>query len=208
MVKLSKKSMALAIGFTALLGCEESKQQVSNTLEGNTGPEVGAMGHAKFASIPAAEAKIAPTGEKDVYGTVYFSPGEGEKDMQIEISLKGLNPGLHGFHIHQRPDCGDAGNAAGPHFSPSKSVHAAPEADEHHAGDLGNIRADEYGKVEARLISKSLAFSGINNVLNRAVVVHAGRDDLRSQPSGDAGERIACGVIRPTQDVLVRASQK
>ena len=160
------------------------------------------MGQDKFARIDVANAEIAATGDAAVSGNVRFTPDEGESRMKVEVSIEGLNPGMHGFHIHSEPDCGNAGKAAGRHFNPYDVHHGSPDSERQHVGDLGNITADQDGKVETTITTDQLAFTGPNNILHRAVVVHADKDDLRSQPSGDAGDRVACGVIRPAMDVI------
>lgn len=116
--------------------------------------------------------------------------------VQVVADVSGLTPGKHGFHIHEFGDCSapDATSAGG-HFNPTHKPHGAPDADEHHAGDLGNLEADSSGKAHLELTDKTLKLSGDNSVLGLAVIVHAKEDDLKSQPVGNAGGRLACGVI-------------
>jgi Cu-Zn family superoxide dismutase len=105
---------------------------------------------------------------------------------------------MHGFHIHENGDCSAPdGSSAGGHFNPTDQNHGGPDASVHHIGDLGNIRADENGNAtyEATLSFLSLG-DGENSILNRGLIVHALEDDLVSQPTGAAGARLACGVIR------------
>jgi len=109
--------------------------------------------------------------------------------------ITGLTPGKHAFHIHEFGDCSAADAAsAGSHFNPMKKQHGAPDAAERHAGDLGNIEADKTGKAHLELKDNMLMFSGENSILGRAVIVHEKVDDW-SQPTGNAGGRVACGVI-------------
>ena len=120
--------------------------------------------------------------------------------MQIKLELSGLEPGsVHGLHIHEKGDCSapDA-TSAGPHFSLAGQQHGTPQGESHHAGDLGNVTANSSGKASASLVvpaSKLTLVAGPLSVVGRAVVVHAGPDDLKSQPAGNSGARIACGVI-------------
>ena len=122
--------------------------------------------------------------------------------VEVRYNLAGLAAGDHGFHVHQRGDCGPdstgtPAGAAGDHFNPLSSPHGAPDsvATRRHAGDLGNVTADGGPAVGVR-VDSVLAFDGPTSILGKAVIVHAGADDLTSQPGGDAGARVGCGVIR------------
>ena len=128
-----------------------------------------------------------------VMGTVTFTK-TGDA-VQVVADITGLTPGKHGFHIHEFGDCSapDAASA-GSHFNPTKKPHGAPDAGERHVGDLGNIEADKDGKAHLELKDKMLTFSGENSILGRGVIVHEKVDDW-SQPTGNAGGRLACGII-------------
>lgn len=143
-----------------------------------------------------AVAVIHPTEGNQVHGLVHFDRTSG--GMRITAELHGLPPDTtHGFHIHEYGDCSAAdASSAGGHYNPGHHRHAGPHADEHHAGDLGNIKSDADGDASLNLTVRDISVDGRHNpVLGRAVIVHAGADDLKSQPSGDAGDRIGCGVI-------------
>lgn len=129
-----------------------------------------------------------------VSGTVTFTKSGNE--VKVVADLTGLAPGKHGFHIHEFGDCSapDATSAGG-HFNPGKHQHGAPEASDRHAGDLGNIEADASGKAHLELTDKAMKLSGEDSIIGHAVIVHEKADDLKTQPTGDAGGRIACGVI-------------
>jgi len=145
---------------------------------------------------PMAMAMLAPISGSHAQGMVHF---EQMPDGTVEVSadITGLDPNsTHGFHIHDKGDCGDNGNAAGGHFNPTAMAHGAPDATSHHAGDLGNITADDKGEVHIHVTSHMLTVDpGANSVVGHAVIVHANADDLTTQPSGNAGPRIACGVV-------------
>ena len=144
---------------------------------------------------PVAEATIAPTAGNQATGTATFKQ-HGER-IGIEVLLSGLTPGAHGLHIHEKGDCSapDAMSAGG-HFNPIKMTHGAPEATLHHAGDLGNAIADADGKAKVKLDLTGLTvLAGETSVVGRAVIVHASPDDFQTQPTGNAGKRVACGVI-------------
>lgn len=148
-----------------------------------------------------AVARIAEVDGSGVSGAVEFVDlGDA---VEVRYNLSGLAAGTHGFHVHQTGDCGPdstgtPAGAAGGHFNPLASPHGAPEAAavQRHAGDLGNIESDASGRAIGVRIDSVLAFDGPTAIFEKAVIVHAGEDDLSSQPSGDAGSRVGCGVIQ------------
>ncbi len=127
-------------------------------------------------------------------GTVTFTKTDG--GMQVVADITGLTPGQHGFHIHEFGDCSapDATSAGG-HFNPSKNPHAGHDDAKRHEGDLGNIEADSSGKAHLELTDKIMTMSGEMSIIGRGVIVHEKVDDLKTQPTGNAGGRVACGVI-------------
>src|SRR6056297_462038 len=159
---------------------------------------------AQFSLVDRASAVLQPTANSSVSGEVVFKPDAGRENMLIEVTLRGLSPGgKHGFHIHAVGDCSaEDASSAGGHFNPYNVEHGGPDDPRHHLGDLGNVEADADGNVDTTLTSKRLGFSGPVSVLQKAVVVHAGKDDLETDPSGAAGARVACGVITQDKDVL------
>lgn len=141
-----------------------------------------------------AVAVLHPTKGNNVEGTVTFTKSGDE--IKVVADLTGLKPGKHGFHIHEFGDCSAAdGTSAGGHFNPEKAPHAGHDREKRHVGDLGNIEADASGKAHLELTDKMMTFSGENNIIGRGVIVHEKADDLKTQPTGDAGGRLACGVI-------------
>ena len=148
----------------------------------------------KEKDITKAIAVLVPTKDSKVAGTVTFT--KTIDGVNVEATLTGLAPGKHGFHIHQFGDTSSPdGKAAGDHFNPAGNPHAAPDAGKRHVGDLGNIEADASGTAKYSLLDKQLKFDGANCILGRSVVVHEKADDLKTQPTGDAGARVAVGVI-------------
>jgi Cu-Zn family superoxide dismutase len=145
---------------------------------------------------PMAMAKLTPTSGSSAQGAVHFEQMP-DGSVEINIDISGLEPNsVHGFHLHDKGDCGDNGNAAGGHFNPTSMPHGAPDAASHHAGDFGNITANDKGVVATTVTSHMLTVTpGPNSVVGHAVIVHANPDDLTTQPSGNAGPRIACGVV-------------
>lgn len=212
----------LAIGATALVSaCDSGKQDDSGALRGEeyrqeqhkdtrdteqdrsiSDRSSEAQTTARYGMINAASAEIEPTEGHSATGTVTFGPTEDRQHMAVSVELAGLTEGPHGLHIHETGDCSasDASSAGG-HFAPYGNAHGAPDADAHHVGDLGNITADADGNVHAEMQFDQLAFSGPASILQKAVVVHAGEDDLTSNPSGNSGDRVGCGVIRQEQEI-------
>lgn len=151
------------------------------------------------AAKPAASSKgiavLHPTAGNNVTGTVTFTPvADG---VQVHAEITGLTPGKHGFHVHEFGDCSSAdGSSAGGHFNPTHEPHAGPDAVARHVGDMGNVDADASSKAKLDYVDHHMSLTNEQtSVIGRAVIVHAKPDDLKSQPSGDSGARVACGVI-------------
>lgn len=146
------------------------------------------------ASVRHAVAVLAPTAGSTVHGTVRFDVVDG--GVRIMAQLEGLVAGEHGFHIHELGDCSAAdGTSAGGHFNPAGMAHAGPDVTERHVGDLGNLAADTQGMATYDRTDGMIRLEGPHSIIGRGIIVHAGRDDLTSQPTGAAGGRVACGVI-------------
>jgi Cu-Zn family superoxide dismutase len=144
----------------------------------------------------AARADLAPTAGNEARGVVEFYLAE--PAMVLYVELTGVKPGMHGFHVHEKGSCdGPNAGGAGDHLNPLDSRHGDPQdADSrHHAGDLGNIRAEDDGTVKQWLRTRDLQLRGPAGILGKAILVHAKEDDLKSQPGGESGEPIACGLI-------------
>lgn len=162
-------------------GNDSSTQPETNVVD----PEV---------TVSKAVCVLHPTEGNDVHGLVTFT--RTGSDIRIVADVEGLTPGEHGFHIHQWGDCSNLdGTSAGGHFNPESTNHGGPSDAERHVGDLGNITAGEDGTAHLELTDSMIDFSGKHNIIGRAIIVHAGEDDLTSQPTGAAGARVACGVI-------------
>jgi len=144
---------------------------------------------------PMAVAMLQPSMGATAVGSVHLNQlSDGTVD--VEADLTGVPPGVHGFHVHENADCSNNGQAAGGHFNPMNMPHAAPDAASHHAGDFGNVTADEKGEVHARFNTHSITVApGTSSAVNHTIILHANPDDLTTQPSGNAGARIACGIV-------------
>jgi Cu-Zn family superoxide dismutase len=117
-------------------------------------------------------------------------------DLHLEIPSKAGE--IVAVHIHEHGDCGDAGKGAHGHWNPSQKPHGKWESANFHAGDIGNILLDQEGKASLSLTTDLWTLGGDpnKNILGRAIIVHGGIDDYTSQPSGNAGTRIGCGIIK------------
>jgi len=141
-----------------------------------------------------AIAVVNPTEGNKVHGLVTFTKvGD---SVKVVAEINGLTPGKHGFHIHEFGDCSSKdGAAAGGHFNPAGKPHGAPTDANRHEGDLGNIDAGADGKAHLDLTDSVLKLDGAGSIIGRGLIVHANADDLKTQPTGNAGGRLACGVI-------------
>lgn len=141
-----------------------------------------------------AIAVVYPAKDKTVKGVITFT--ETEKGVRVVAHLEGLAPGRHGFHVHEFGDCSAPDfTSAGGHFNPTQMAHGAPMDKMRHSGDLGNVIADENGVATLEWVDPVMRLSGPNSIIGRAVIVHTNPDDLRTQPTGNAGAREGCGVI-------------
>lgn len=144
--------------------------------------------------IEKAVCVLLPTKGSEVRGKVTFT--RVEDGIRIVADVEGLSPGKHGFHVHEwgNLDCPD-GKCTGGHFNPEGVPHGGPDSAVRHVGDLGNLEAGEDGRAHYDRVDRVIAFEGPHSIIGRAIIVHAGEDDLRSQPTGNAGARLAYGVI-------------
>lgn len=176
--------------FTSLVvllasGCAQMKKQ---TAEAPPAPAAVEVAPTK------AQAVLKPAKGFKVKGIVHFTAENGQ--IKIETNVEGLKAGPHGFHIHEVGDCSKADfSSAGGHFNPHQKSHGGNNGDNSHSGDLGNLIADNKGKAKTSMMTTGLALGGANSIIGKAIVIHKDKDDLKSQPAGNSGARIACGVI-------------
>lgn len=141
-----------------------------------------------------ARARLQSAAGQAVTGEVVFR--ETDQGVRVQVVAHGLTPGQHGFHVHEVGDCSAPDfQSAGAHFAPTDHAHGRPGPNSH-AGDLGNIEADANGTVETVIMAHEVELAaGQRSIVGKAIVIHAQPDDLTSQPSGNSGARVACGVI-------------
>lgn len=136
-----------------------------------------------------------------ITGHIIFKEFIEQKTTGIMLNLRGVPKGKHGIHIHQSGDLREGCKSLCSHFNPYGKLHGGPNDKERHVGDLGNIEPNMNGIVKITLYDSKLKLSGKNSIIGRSVVIHAKEDDLgkggnaESLKTGNAGERIACGVI-------------
>ncbi len=145
---------------------------------------------------PMASAQLAATSGNAVSGSVQFAQ-RGDKVM-VSGEVRGLKPnGEHGFHVHEKGDCSSGdGMSTGGHFNPDAKAHGAHDNSEHHAGDLPSLKADASGIARFNFESATVSVgSGRADVIGRGLIVHRDPDDFKTQPTGNSGPRLACGVV-------------
>lgn len=203
---------ALAVvALVTLVGCQEERCTSCESAPSGRAAAITAApagkGHDHGSAVetacksPAAlVATIHPTKGNTAAGVVRFTTVPA--GVRIVADITGLTPGgKHAIHIHEFGDVSaEDGSAAGGHYNPGGHTHGGPEAEHHHAGDLGNLTADAAGNAHYELVVKDLTLCcGKAPVIGRSIIIHAKEDDLTSQPAGNAGPRIAQGVIGVTK---------
>jgi len=180
--------LAALVSVTILAGCGTTRVTEMR----------GLMGYARLEG---------PRGVTDGASGLVLFVREGD-GIRVTGRVVGLAPGQHGFHVHENRSCSpadsdgdgleEAAGAAGGHFNPTNTEHGPQTANRsrRHAGDLGNLDADASGVARIAFTDSLIALEGRRDIVGRALVVHADRDDLSTEPSGNAGRRISCGEIR------------
>ncbi|XP_029304371.1 superoxide dismutase [Cu-Zn] [Cottoperca gobio] len=140
-------------------------------------------------------------GAGETSGTVYFEQENKDAPVKLTGEIKGLTPGLHGFHVHAFGDNTNGCISAGPHFNPHNKTHAGPNDEVRHVGDLGNVTATDDNVAKLDITDKIISLNGEHSIIGRTMVIHEKADDLgkggneESAKTGNAGGRLACGVI-------------
>ncbi len=180
MQSLKKYLFSFLLLFFAM-GCTQEMEQEETTTEPAT-------------DFSKAVAVVHPTEDGDATGHLTFT--KEDDGVRVQGEFEGLEEGKHGFHIHQYGDCrADDGTSAGGHYNPADNPHAGPDAESRHVGDMGNLEADADGNATIDYVDSTIELNGADSIMGRGIVIHAGEDDLESQPTGDAGGRMGCGVI-------------
>lgn len=194
-----KTALLASASALILAGCSSTPPD-SRTDTAASAPTTAAATAAPQAStVDQARVNLASASGSLVSGRLALMPmGEG---VHVTGEVGGLAPGsTHAIHIHENGDCSAAdASSAGGHYSPDGQPHGKVGTPTHHAGDMNNVVANAQGVAQVDVHASRVTLGGSNSVLDRAVVVHAQPDDYTSQPSGDAGARVACGLITAGQ---------
>jgi Cu-Zn family superoxide dismutase len=178
-------AVAAAAVVTGCAGSGEKQEQKS---------QAAAMGEPEHQE---AVAEIEPKSGSDVMGRAVFTLGA-DDIVTLHVHLENLSPGLHGIHIHEVGDCSaEDASSAGGHWNPTNAEHGKWNEAPFHLGDIGNIEAKDDGTGDLTLKTSlwTIGTGGMDDVVGKSIVVHADPDDYKTQPSGNSGARIACGVI-------------
>ena len=201
-MRLIHTSLFAAIAALGLAACNQ-QPAAPQAETAPAAPADGATAEPAAAPAPAADAsataELAPTQGNAVKGNVTFSVVDGKVHVKGQVS--GLKPNSeHGFHIHEKGDCSAPnGDSAGGHFNPSKEDHGNVATTPHHGGDMPNIKADAQGNavVDAAVSTNvNIGEGNDSDIIGRGLIVHADADDYKTQPTGNAGARLACAVIK------------
>ena len=186
-----RNTLLIVTALTAL-GCSRQATHSADSAKRDAAAPAAAEG----AQPPRHHAQLAPTQGNRAAGRIELIPTDNA--VMITGTISGLEPNSeHGFHVHENGDCSapDASSAGG-HFNPTSKTHGKPDSATHHAGDMFNLVADAQGTAQVNVrLEGATAGGGPTSLLGKAVVVHAKADDYKSQPAGNSGARIACGVI-------------
>jgi Cu-Zn family superoxide dismutase len=202
MVTVFSRSVVRATLFVvtgvALAGCKTNSPSTEPTMTSAAMPTFldDAVVTKAIAKVGPSKSATTQPSNNDVTGTVTFTV-DGDQ-LKFVADIDGLVPNSkHGFHIHEKGDLSDPDlKSAGGHFNPTKEKHGGPESEHHHAGDLGNLQADDKGHAHLQGEVMHASLSGDTSIIGRSVIIHAKPDDLKSDPSGNSGARIAGGTIK------------
>jgi superoxide dismutase, Cu-Zn family len=195
LILLSKNALASIVLFMALSSCNDSSD-TNTTVEDSTVRSTNTTNN----NDQQAEATINGTkSDTTVTGTVQFAQQQdGQVKMTLDINVPSKANQSVAIHIHEHGDCGNSGDHAGGHWNPTNTNHGQWGQGSYHSGDIGNISLDGQGRGQTEITSNLWSIGGDaqKDILNKTIVIHSGVDDYRSQPAGNSGNRIGCGVIQ------------
>lgn len=188
----------LAIPVILLAACGNS-DSTTNATNNDSALSTTTTASDTTATAITAQATLSGTkADTTLSGTARFQENGGRVTLNLDISAPKMANQTVAVHIHEHGDCGDMGNGAHGHWNPTKEPHGKWGEGQFHRGDIGNISLDAQGKGSLQLDTDLWSISNSDstrNIVNRAIIVHGGKDDYKTQPTGGAGSRIGCGVI-------------
>lgn len=196
--------LSLLVSSFILFACNNNKEETTEETNTDTTKteDFSVMGDTttiKTETANHAMATLSATGaDTALSGTVEFNVQNGKVKMTLNVSVPSMANKTVAVHLHEMGDCGDMGHASHGHWNPTEKQHGKWGSGSFHAGDIGNVKLDGTGKGMMELETDQWTIGGdaTTNILNKSVIVHSGTDDYKSQPSGNAGSRIGCGVIK------------
>lgn len=190
-------AIGLVINLAVLLTACSKEQPAGAPRTPDAAPPTAAEKATPAEPASEAAAQIAPTQGNTVNGSVALA--QSAEGVHITGSVQGLKPDADfGFHVHEKGDCSAPdGSSAGGHFNPTQAQHGNPASGAHHAGDMMNIHSNGEGiaQVDTTAAGTTLHGGAATDIMGKAIVVHESADDYTTQPSGNSGKRVACGVI-------------
>jgi Cu-Zn family superoxide dismutase len=195
----TSKQMAFALLFASsvFMACNGSSGTEDNNSDSAIVTHSDSVEHNSNATH--AQAAISGTySDTTVEGSASFDQMDGKVKMVLDLTIPAKANKSVAVHLHEHGDCGDMGKGAHGHWNPTDKQHGKWGSSSFHSGDIGNVELDGQGKGSLTLERDLWSIGGdsTTNILNKAVIVHGGVDDYVSQPSGNAGDRIGCGVIQ------------
>ncbi|OBQ52019.1 superoxide dismutase family protein [Tamlana sp. s12] len=198
-----KKLLVIAICIIGMMSCNNKKKENNSTSDPSYSPEIeNDMEHNKSATeaeVPQIKVDIASKSGSHVSGTIVFT--EINNTVKMMAEFEGLKPNtVHAVHLHETSDCSahDAKSTGG-HWNPTNTKHGKwGDVQGYHRGDIGNFTADENGKATINFETDEWCIScqdTTRTINGRGIIIHEGKDDYKTQPTGDAGARIACGAV-------------
>lgn len=205
-ISFSKTLCLLTIASLIIYSCNNENKDTTTVTDSST---VTSDSNQVMPNIPDSTVPVAMAGHAEatlsgtypdttVSGSVKFDTAAGKVKMTLEISVPAKAGKQVAVHIHEHGDCGDMGQMAHGHWNPTQAQHGKWGSASFHAGDIGNVKLDAKGNGKLSLQTDLWTIGGMadKNILGKAIIVHGGVDDYKTQPTGNAGSRIGCGVIR------------
>jgi Cu-Zn family superoxide dismutase len=183
----------------AVLGVSISAKAAAGRADGAAAKAAVEQPSGNARMVRSAEATLESADDPKLSGTVTFT--QLADAVRVEVDIAGVDKaGPHGLHLHENGKCehdpaGKHYTTAGGHFNPTGAAHACPESTAHHAGDFGNIEIKPDGTGHLVRVTAMLSLNGANTPVGKAVILHTGADDCKTQPTGNSGGRLACGVV-------------